>query len=95
MTDAALDPIDDWVKRYREAKELGRLAAEKADEARAVIAEWLDQRNAEVGTLNGEPAVKWTVIRSNRLDTKALREDHPDIAASYTRETTSNRMDLL
>lgn len=44
-----------------------------------------------VGLLDGEPAVTWKPVTSRRLDTKALRAAHPEIAAEFETETTSRR----
>ena len=51
--------------------------------------------DAELGLLGGRPAVRWTTVRTSRLDAKALREAHPDIAQAFTREQTYRRFSLV
>ena len=35
--------------------------------------------------------VTWTTVPATRLDAKALARDYPDLAAQYTRATTTRR----
>ena len=51
--------------------------------------------NATVGLLDGRPAVRWTRYRTQVLDTTALREAHPDIAAAFTREELRQRFAVV
>jgi len=39
------------------------------------------------------PAARWRPVHSNRMDTKALRRDHPDLAAEYTAASTTRRFE--
>ena len=91
-------PIDDlatWVAAYREACANRDQWAQIADRAKQQITQQLERDAADVGTVNGRPAVKWTAVTSKRLDTKALKEKDPEIAARYTVETTSRRFTVL
>lgn len=47
--------------------------------------------DAEVATVGGKVAATWKQSTSNRLDTKALKEAHPDIAAEFTKASTTRR----
>ena len=72
-----------------------RKAAEiKALEAstRAVIEESLGDN--EIGTLDGQPAVRWTFVKTNRLNQRKLKEDKPDLVAEYTEASESRRFDV-
>jgi predicted phage-related endonuclease len=44
----------------------------------------------EVG-LAGDRKVAWKTVISNRLDSKALKTDHPEIYEKYARESISRR----
>jgi putative phage-type endonuclease len=68
-----------------QAKEL----TEQVDQIDAVVMASLG--DAEVGTVAGEVAVTWKSATSRRIDTKALKEAHPALAAEFTRTTTSRR----
>ena len=39
----------------------------------------------------GEYKVTWKTVKAVRLDTAALRKAIPDVAAAFTRETTTRR----
>lgn len=46
---------------------------------------------AEAGEVHGQRVVTWKTTTSRRLDTTALRDDHPQLAAQYSTETTTRR----
>lgn len=46
-------------------------------------------------TVNGAPVMRFTHVESSRLDTKRLRSDYPDIAAMYSKPSTSSRLELI
>lgn len=92
---ASIDSLATWIGAYREACANRDRWAEVADRAKQQITQQLDQHNAQVGTVNGRPAVRWTHVSTRRLDTKALREAQPDLVEQYTRETTSRRFTLV
>ena len=90
-----LDSITDRVERYRKAKALEKKAKDAAEEARGEIAAELEAHGAEYGTIGGALVIRWRPIESSRLDTKKLRESHPDIADAFTRPTVSMRMEIV
>ena len=46
----------------------------------------------ELETITGlEHKCSWKTVQSSRVDTTALKKDHPDIAAAYTRMTETKR----
>lgn len=92
---AELDSIADWVASYRKAKELEKVAKEKAEEARSIIAAKLDETEAEFGTVDDEPVVRWRSVSSTRLDTRKFREQYPDLAEEFSVTKPSMRMEIL
>lgn len=92
---AALDDLADWVAAYRAAREHERNWRETAERVRAEITTRLSESEASVGTVAGSPVVRYTPVTTQRLDTKALREDHPELAARYTAPQTSHRFSLV
>lgn len=50
--------------------------------------------DAEVLTHGGEKIATWKAQTANRIDTKALKADHPDIAALYTKTSESRVLRL-
>ena len=65
-----------------------------ADEARAVIETELGDRYDEA-TIGGVPVVTYKQIKSNRLDTAALKKALPDVVAHYTTVTESRRFNVI
>jgi len=79
--------------KVREYKEMKRLA----EEAQAVIDSIADEIKAEM-TAQGVSEmdvdifkIRWTPITSERLDTTALKNELPDIAARFTKTSHSRR----
>lgn len=90
-----LDGLSTWVALYRDLSD--RIAAldEQRKEARSRIEAALG--DAETGTIGGRPAVRWTVVRSTRLDqakAKGLLKDYNLLDAALV-ETTSRRFQLV
>lgn len=75
----------------RELHNLQALIAEAEEEADTLK----DQIKAIMGDSEeltaGEYRVSWKHVTSHRLDTTALKKALPDIAAAFTKETTSRR----
>ncbi len=49
---------------------------------------------AELGSVNGEIAVSWKPVETNRLDQKRLKADHPEIVEAYSAISVSRRFTL-
>lgn len=88
-----VDEADALIRQYLDAtaaiREMERLRDEAANRLKAMMGD------AELGYVAGRPRVKRTTVRASRLDAKALREAHPDIAAEFTRESTYRRFLVL
>lgn len=84
-----LDPsVTALLARYEDASAAAKHKAELADEIKSLLG------TAAVGTLFGEPVVTWKTVNTDRLDTKALKAAHPDLAAEFTRTQTSRRLHM-
>jgi len=79
--------------KIRELRELKRLQEELSGEIEAIqddIKQHMDA--AQVDTLSGNDwKVTYKAVTSSRLDTTALKKVLPDIAAQYTKTTTTRR----
>ena len=66
-----------------------------AEEAQAVAEALKDQIKSYMGDselLNAGPyKVSWKPVTTSRIDTTAIKKDHPEIAAQYTKTTTTRR----
>ena len=86
--------INEVEAKVRELRQLQALIEEAQTEAETIK----DQLKAHMGDSEelqaGEYKVKWRVVKSSRLDTKALRAELPDMAERYTAETTIRRFQL-
>jgi len=78
-------------------RERARLVAERAAVERELEA--VDNRlkaalgPAQVGLLDGRPAVRWIMSMRRSVDVDRLLAEHPDVAAAYVRETPVRRWD--
>ena len=50
--------------------------------------------DAEVGTVDGRVAVRWTTVRRNAVDQRLLKQKHPDIAAEVMTVSESRRFTI-
>jgi len=76
------------LRQYAEAQKAARRKDSLADEIKALIGEHAGL------TLSGELAVTWKTVESERLDTRALKAAHPELAAEFTRPSTSRRLHI-
>lgn len=79
--------------KIRELRELKRMQEELSGEIEAIqddIKQHMDA--AQVDTISGNDwKVTYKAVTSSRLDTSALKKALPDIAAQYTKTTTTKR----
>lgn len=75
---------------YVEASEAEKAAVARKDRAKALLGDLLG--DAEVGTVNGEVLVTWKAGSRKSLDQKALKEAHPDLVETYTKEASFRTM---
>lgn len=83
--------ISEIESKVRELRQLQALI----DEAQAEAESIKDALKAHMGDSEelraGEYKVTWKTVTSSRLDTAALRKAIPDVAAAFTRITTTRR----
>ena len=77
--------------KIKELRELQALIEEAQAEAEAIK----DALKAHMGDSEelraGEYKITWKPVTTSRLDSKALKAALPEVAARFTRETTSRR----
>lgn len=65
------------------------------EEAQAAADALKDRIKAHMGDsetlIAGPYKVTWKAVTTNRIDSKALAKDHPDLASEYTRTSTTRR----
>ena len=88
--------INELDMKVKELRELKHMADELAGEIEAlqdgIKAEMTAQ---DTDTLTGiDWKITWKAVTSNRLDTAALKKALPDVAAAFTKASTSRRFTL-
>ncbi len=77
--------------KARELREMLALIEEAQAEAEALK----DEIKAAMGDVEeiraGEYKITWKPVTSSKLDTAALKKAMPDVAAAFTRQTTTRR----
>ena len=89
-----LDALVNWVVHLKQLRQDRAQIDEQIELAEGHIKDALG--DAEVGTLNGEPIVKWTHVITNRFDqkaAKALLTD--DQVAACTKPSESRRFTIV
>jgi len=79
--------------KARELRELKRMADELDTEISAIedeIKAHMTAADADSLTA-GEYKITWKLVRSSRIDTAALKKSMPELAALYTKTTTTRR----
>lgn len=79
---------DELILAYGKAKEDEKEASERKKEAENKLKSLLGEN--EIG-IASEHLVSWKTVRSNRIETKLLKVDHPEIYNQYAKESVSRR----
>jgi predicted phage-related endonuclease len=87
--------IADWVARLEKLRAMKKDVEEREKEAADFIKAWLRERNAEFGAVDGQLLVRRRTVTSRRIDTTALRAKEPEIAEQFTKESTSERLEMI
>lgn len=89
----ALD-MKGWIELLKLSQADIKVLEEKIQVAREKIQEALGDN--EIGTIDGQPVVRWTRVTSTRLDMKKAKEVlDPKILAFLSSESTSRRFTLV
>jgi len=89
------DPeIARWVEEYKRLKLEAAQIAEQVDIARSHIEAALGDH--EIGTVAGQPVVRWATVESERIDVKKLREVlPPQVLDLVTKVSVAKRFTVL
>lgn len=86
------DPVaDELITRYLIQKNVVTAAKESLDAIEAEVRAWIGDRDAAqvMGTVGD---LSFSSFPTTRLDSTSLKKDHPDLWASYAKESTSSRL---
>ena len=82
--------IESKIRKLRQLQALIDEAAAEAETIKDQIKASMDAQGTEE-LRAGEYKVTWKAVTASRLDTTALKKAMPDIAAAFTRSTTTRR----
>lgn len=83
-----------WVAEYKRLKLEAAQIAEQIDIARSHIEAALGDH--EIGTVAGQPVVRWATVEYERIDVKKLREVlPPQVLELVTKKSTARRFTIL
>lgn len=85
--------INELTAKVNDLRELRRMADELAAEIESVQDAIKEHMTAAgVDQITGtDYKISWKEIKSSRFDTTAFKKENPEIAAAYTKTTTSRR----
>lgn len=81
------------VEQYKEAQQLIEAAQAEMDELKRQITEEMTRRDVDTMDV-GTHKVRYQVVTSSRLDSKSLKVAAPELAARFTKTTTSRRFSI-
>ena len=85
------------VEQYHSASEKVSYYTEKKQEAENLLKQMMGDN--EVGIVGGNGAdndiiITWKTCVQERLDTKAIKSDHPTLCSKYNKQITSRRFSV-
>lgn len=89
-----LSPADfQELQHYKKLSEQIKSLSNEREAIAQALQDKLGDRPA--GYYNDEIVVRWSNVTTNRLDQTALKKEHPEIAAAFTRPTQSRRFSVV
>ena len=88
MSDHNMEP------RIKELMELKRMREELEAEITTIEDEIKSRMGTEETLLAGSYKVSWTTYTSSRFDSTRFKKEHAELAAAYTKQTTSRRFSI-
>ena len=82
---------NDIIAKVQELMELRRMSEELQTEIDALQEAVKDFMGSEESMIAGAFKVSYKSVTSSRLDSTALKRELPDVAARYTKQTTTRR----
>lgn len=77
------------IKKYKDLEARKAAIEEQMEALKADLLEGLEEQRA------GNWVIRWTKVFTNRLDSKALKAELPELAARFTRQTESRRFSIV
>lgn len=87
---------NEMASKIRELKELEQLIAQAEAEVEAIkdmLKAKMTEENTERMTVDIYE-VRWTTVKSDRIDTTAFKKAMPDVAQQFVKTTTSRRFSI-
>jgi predicted phage-related endonuclease len=81
------------IEELKEIEALIREAQEEADKLKEEIKKEMTKQNTDEMKV-GRYVVHWTVVHTNRFDSKAFQQSHLDIYNMYVKESISRRFSI-
>ena len=89
----SINELTTTARAFRKVQAEIKALEEQADALKQQIIAEMDARKAEVLEA-GEYTIRWSIYESSRVDTTALKKALPDVAAQFTKTTTSLRFQV-
>lgn len=95
-----IDGVRDWYQRFLELKDAAKKIEDMLDEARSAILDSVKSQFAELPaktdfTIDGRPVLQRQVVVQNRVDTKRLKAERPDVHSEYLKSYEQERLNIL
>lgn len=88
-----LQEIENKIKEYKELQRMAEELAAEMDKIKDELKAEFEKEHTDTITA-GEYKISYKVVTSKRVDTTALKKDMPDVAAKFTKSTTTKRFTI-
>jgi predicted phage-related endonuclease len=93
MTEVDLESVRGAVELLRYCRTQRAKIKEVEDNAKAAVQDAMG--DADIGLLDGEPAIQWPTFKENRFDSAAFRADHAELWEQYKAANEKRRFDVV
>lgn len=81
------------IKKYKELEARKKALEEEMEAVKADLLADMEAKGLEEQKA-GNWVIRWTKVLTNRLDSKALKAELPELAARFTKQTESRRFSI-
>ena len=90
----AMDNLNSLMREIAEYSRMAEEIGETLDSLKDSLKKYMDENGLD-SIAGNEHKASYKAVTSSRIDTTALKRDFPEIAAKYTRTTSSKRFTFV
>ncbi|MBS6396489.1 MAG: hypothetical protein KH452_05000 [Clostridiales bacterium] len=85
--------LQNRIRKLKELEEQQKELEKQIEELKAEIKDDMEEKGVEQ-QIAGDYLIRWTMVFSNRFDSKTFQKEHESLYSQYLKQTTSRRFSI-